>query len=684
MDFFRKYGVQTDFYFPLIKVAVQNFAVSADYTHVSGDVKVSKDGGAAATATNAPSAITMGNGAIWKLTLTATEMSAALIVVTIIDATTKAIEDQAILISTYGNASAQHPFDLATATQNVNVSTISNDAITAAAIATDAIGSGELAASAIAEIADGVWDEIASGHLTAGSFGQIFPLRGSTAQAGAAGTITLDASASATNSLYNGCIVAITSGTGVGQARLITAYVGATKVASVTPNWTTNPDSSSVFSILPFAYTAGLVSVLSGAITNASFAAGAIDAAAIAADAIGASELAADAVTEIQSGLATASAVAGVQSDTDDIQSRLPAALVSGRIDASVGAMASAVVTATAIATDAIGAAELAADGVAEIAGAVWDIVASSHVTAGTFGQALQPMRANTAQAGASGSITLDASASAVDDFYKGNIVAISSGTGAGQARLITGYTGSTKVATVSPNWATNPSSSSIFTVLPFAYVAGLVAALSGAITSSSFAAGAIDASAIATDAIGSAELAASAVTEIQSGLATSSALTTVDSNVTAIKNKTDNLPSDPADASDIAASFSTVNATLSTIAGYIDTEVAAILAAVDTEVAAIKAKTDNLPTDPADASDIAAAFAALNNISVANILAGVIEGSVTLKDTLRLILAAQVGKSSGGGTTTVKFRDTADSKDRISATVNSSGNRTAVTLDAT
>ena len=75
-----------------------------------------------------------------------------------------------------------------------------------------------------------------------------------------------------------------------------------------------------------------------------------------------------------------------------------------------------------------------------------------------------------------------------------------------------------------------------------------------------------------------------------------------VDTEVAAIKAKTDNLPTDPADASDIAASFGTVNATLSTIAGYIDTE-----------VAAIKAKTDNLPTDPADASDIAAAFATVN-----------------------------------------------------------------------
>lgn len=54
----------------------------------------------------------------------------------------------------------------------------------------------------------------------------------------------------------------------------------------------------------------------------------------------------------------------------------------------------------------------------------------------------------------------------------------------------------------------------------------------SGAITAASIATGAIDADAIATDA----------VTEIQSGLATASALATVDSNVDAIKAKTDSL----------------------------------------------------------------------------------------------------------------------------------------------
>ena len=41
--------------------------------------------------------------------------------------------------------------------------------------------------------------------------------------------------------------------------------------------------------------------------------------------------------------------VAGVQSDTNDIQTRIPAALVAGRIDASVGAMAANVMTAAAV-----------------------------------------------------------------------------------------------------------------------------------------------------------------------------------------------------------------------------------------------------------------------------------------------------------------------------------------------
>jgi hypothetical protein len=59
--------------------------------------------------------------------------------------------------------------------------------------------------------------------------------------------------------------------------------------------------------------------------------------------------------------------------------------------------------------------------------------------------------------------------------------------------------------------------------------------------------------------------------------------------DIAAIKAKTDNLPTDPADASDIAGSFTTVNTKLDTIDDFLDTE-----------VAAIKAKTDTLPASPA------------------------------------------------------------------------------------
>lgn len=109
-----------------------------------------------------------------------------------------------------------------------------------------------------------------------------------------------------------------------------------------------------------------------------------------------------------------------------------------------------------------------------------------------------------------------------------------------------------------------------------------------GAITNAAFAAGAIDAAAIAADAIGSSELAASAITEIQAGLSTLDAagirtavglaaanLDTqlgaiagyIDTEVAAIKTVTDALPNGGA---------------LTSISG---------------DITAIKAKTDNLPS---------------------------------------------------------------------------------------
>ena len=67
-----------------------------------------------------------------------------------------------------------------------------------------------------------------------------------TAQAGAAGTITLAAAgSSAVNGFYTENFIRIMSGTGAGQICQISGYVGATKVATVKPNWTTAPDATS-------------------------------------------------------------------------------------------------------------------------------------------------------------------------------------------------------------------------------------------------------------------------------------------------------------------------------------------------------------------------------------------------------------------------------------------------------
>jgi hypothetical protein len=65
-----------------------------------------------------------------------------------------------------------------------------------------------------------------------------------------------------------------------------------------------------------------------------------------------------------------------------------------------------------------------------------------------------------------------------------------------------------------------------------------------------------------------------------------------------------------------------------------------------------------------------------------AELLEGIVEGALTLKAVLRLILAVLSGKASGGGTTSIKFRDVTDGMDRVSMTVDASGNRSAVTLD--
>lgn len=77
------------------------------------------------------------------------------------------------------------------------------------------------------------------------------------AQAGStATTIKLRAYASSVNNNYLCNIVTIIAGTGRGQARLIGAYNGTTKVATICgDNWVTIPDTTSVYVMLPYGTT---------------------------------------------------------------------------------------------------------------------------------------------------------------------------------------------------------------------------------------------------------------------------------------------------------------------------------------------------------------------------------------------------------------------------------------------
>jgi phage-related protein len=70
-----------------------------------------------------------------------------------------------------------------------------------------------------------------------------------TAQAGTANTLTLDSLASDINDFYIGQTLYLAGGAGSGQSRIITAYDGTTKVATVDSNWSSVPNSTTTFEV---------------------------------------------------------------------------------------------------------------------------------------------------------------------------------------------------------------------------------------------------------------------------------------------------------------------------------------------------------------------------------------------------------------------------------------------------
>lgn len=113
--FLRKYATATasgtHVGIPMIKAGVQDFATGSDWTPANGDVKVSIDDGTQANITNLP-AYTNGQ---WIFQFTLAETTGKSIRVAIVDAATKAVEDQFFVIETFGHASAMFVFDFSSA-----------------------------------------------------------------------------------------------------------------------------------------------------------------------------------------------------------------------------------------------------------------------------------------------------------------------------------------------------------------------------------------------------------------------------------------------------------------------------------------------------------------------------------------------------------------------------------------
>lgn len=356
------------------------------------------------------------------------------------------------------------------------------------------------------------------------------------------------------------------------------------------------------------------------------------------------------------------------------LDGRIPAALVGGRMDVSVGAMAAGVVTASAIATDAIDADSLAADALAEI-NAQADLALTDihldHLLAVDYDPAAKP---GVATALLNELIESDAG---VSRFTANALENAPSGTGASADviadavwdELVTGHDGAGKagaqlwtdvdaIKAKTDNLPNDPADESLLE-------AAITAATSPLATGAALAVvgGYIDTEVVAikakTDLIG-------ASVALETG-----------GNIASIKTVVDNIHDTdlPAVKADTAAILIDTGTTLdgripaALVGGRIDASVGAMAAGVVTAA--------SIATDAIDADALAAD-------AVDEILDEVVEGTITLRQALRILLSALAGKSTGGGTATLTFRDIADSKPRITATVDVNGNRTAIVRDGT
>lgn len=398
---------------------------------------------------------------------------------------------------------------------------------------------------------------------------KLVELASGTAQGGAAGYITLAAGSVLYDNQYSGCVCVATLDTTV-EARILGACTASNQQCVVTPEWNTTPDSDDTYKIyLPegmriptvnvvaisddtsappnlelmfdgTGYAGGTTkldvntaSISANAITATSIAADAITEAKIADNAFSNEHFAAGALTSAEITSAAGCAVASIAANAITATSIAADAIEAAKIKDDA-------ITAAKIATDAIAAdafAQTAADKVwgtaarvltaidedsttldldATIASAVWNALTASYVGAGTTGKVISDTLADTNE------LQTDDTPTA--------IAALATTLGVAGAGL----------TAIPWNAAWDAEVQSECTDALNAYDPPTKAELDSAqaaVTVSAIANNAITAAAIATDAIDADALKADAITEIQNGLATAAALTTVDTVVDLIED---------------------------------------------------------------------------------------------------------------------------------------------------
>lgn len=241
---------------------------------------------------------------------------------------------------------------------------------------------------------------------------------------------------------------------------------------------------------------------------------------------------------------------------------------------------------------------------------------------------ALGVIRRNTATAGGASTITLDAGASAVDSFYQNTQILIVAGTGVGQCRALASYVGATKVYTVGVAWSTNPDNTSVFILFR-------------------------DASAAVYQ------------------------LAAAQSDITAIKAKTDNLPTAPADETLVIAATNTLASAIAAVQADTDDLQMRIPAALDGS-GNMKAGVQSL---------VAGAISSIADAIMNYVIEAAPVNATTYIQRARVMWSLFHAKGSGfaipaAGVETV--RDAADTKPRASYTLNPDGTRTPGAFDGT